>query len=77
MEKLLSIFNKFRDIKASYEGESTDWKRKCVELKMLLGSIKAIKFKFTKNYYFLNYIRKNIERDIEEEYKRLKNLIAE
>jgi hypothetical protein len=74
VEKITSLFDRFKKIMDSYQGAETDWKQKHEELNVLYWDIRYTEFKDSKHSSLCNYIKMKLEKDVS--YERAKILIS-
>lgn len=71
MDELKELFNRYKEIIASYEGEKTDWNLKVDQLASLSKDIEKSKISRSKNQEFYLYIKHCLQKDVAEERARL------
>lgn len=74
MEELNGIYEEFKIIELQYEGVTTNWKEKYVQLDRLYHKVSFMKIRSSKNSSFYNWIKRQLSSMIYEERNRVYKL---
>lgn len=74
MKELQLFFERFRAIRASYEGQKTNWNEKYLQLKKLYDNISNYRLHNSKNTVFYEWIQRKLQADVWEEIDRVNKL---
>ena len=75
MQDLFIFYTKYEEIRASYQGEKTDWQHKRQQLSTLYSNMPMIKIKSSKYSSMYNYTKRKLSTDIFNEIKRISEII--
>lgn len=71
MDELISFYNEYQSIMNSYRGEKTDWKSAYKLLHALSHRIEIYRFRYSKNSFFYEWIRRKLCEEIQAEEQRV------
>ena len=75
MEKLEQYYEEFRRITAKYNGKETEWKMYYYLLDKLYSSVRYLRIKRQKKYYFYAWVQDRLATEIRIERDRIKDFI--